>query len=185
MTDPADSARVALAAAEASAASATVASEAAQLAAASLEEVATRSENAVAQAAAALEAAVGVWQSYTPVLENFTTSSTIIGRYQEVGQTCTAQVRVTLDAAPTGIMRVSLPLPGRKPSSYTVLGTALAVKSGTPPKLGVCLPYDSGTSLTAVYFVGHDSNQWVSTNPWTWASGDILSLSIVFEKDGV
>lgn len=121
------------------------------------------------------------WVTYSPTLVASTnptlgTGGSLQGRYTRMGDV--AQVEITLTfgsgmSAGSGVYQFSLPVP-----------PAVAVRH----PLGLCTMFDTSAGAVRTYsamwntasVVMHDvSGSYVAaTNPWTWAAGDTLALSL-------
>lgn len=129
------------------------------------------------------------WTSYTPTVTG-TTAPTVVGRYCQSRGIIAWSVDITLTAAVTGGITVTLPVSARaipngvaRPLGVAearnvgagwymqgvahTLGTGAAVTTAT-----VMLPASSTSSLLAGT---------TATVPWTWASGHTISISGTYE----
>jgi hypothetical protein len=125
--------------------------------------------------------AVGTWQTFTPSLTNISTSA-IAGKYRRISDSMEIQVQATVSSAASGGIRVTIP------SDYSIdtsalassteivtLGSAYALDTGTAYYIGsvISIPGDADE----VQLVGYNNGAlWNATQPFTWASGDKLSV---------
>lgn len=138
----------------------------------------------IQQLAEAMDAQAA-WQTYTPTLvasSNPTLGSgaTFQGRYAVLGDV--AQVEIQLEfgsgmSPGSGVYQLSLPEP-----------PAVAMRH----PLGLCTMFDTSAGAVRTYsamwntakVVMHDvSGSYVAaTNPWTWAAGDTMALSLRYRR---
>lgn len=125
-------------------------------------------------------AAVTDWQSYTPAVTGFTTSS-LAGFWRRVGGNVELRVSATLNAAASGTMQVGLPSGLTIDSTYAPggtegpnFGTIKATKSGVGYHQGIVT---QGNSNTALRFLDDDGAlTYNATIPFTWANADSFDL---------
>lgn len=131
----------------------------------------------------ALAALTDPWTTYTP---SWTASSvnpsigngTISGKYLQAGKFVVAAVDITMGSTTTygtGSWQVSLPV-----ATADALGAGAAIlydgSTAANRKPGAC--YRSASSQ--VQFLG-DTGIVDATNPFTWATGDVLRFTFTFE----
>jgi len=133
-----------------------------------------------------LNAIGGAWTTYTPTVNGYPISSTTRARYAECGKWITVQYRAVLSGAVAGSMTCTLPF---APAASYVGGNGGDVH-------GECLGYDTSTgtyhfgavistsaSLTTVQFQSNTgANTWANSIPWAWASGDVISFNVAYER---
>lgn len=128
------------------------------------------------------------WADYTPTLTNF--SGTVdAARYVAVGKTTFVHVEITLDAAATGALIISLPSTARSlNSTYNYFGSSAFLDDSASTLYPGGVRYN--TSTTAVLTVHNiasgsfvrNSNS-SATVPFTFASGDVVTANFYYEAD--
>lgn len=130
------------------------------------------------------------WQSWTPTFTNFTLGTGTINsaKYTQVGKTVYFRLRITLGSTPGIGTDVQFTLP---------VASASEENSGTAPfnLIGQGILYDAGTA-NYIGYIGTSSTTtaWIlrsvggtqiagltSTQPFTWASGDVIYLRGSYE----
>ncbi len=119
------------------------------------------------------------WTAYTPTISALTTTS-VTGKYRRVNDTLEAYVYVDSGGSASGTIAVSLP------SGLTIDTAKLATTNQNDGALGIATGYSGsayryGTSqyrsTTTVAILDITSaDYWGTTVPWTWDSGDSLSI---------
>lgn len=131
------------------------------------------------------------WSSWTPTWTNQTLgASTVVAKYQRVGKLIVARLNIILGAGfnVTGSIIFSLPVNRAAfagTSGLTPIGHCRLFDTSAPATLeGVVISTAVGTALVAV----HDSSGTYlvatgtgATVPFTWATGDEVSLQICYE----
>lgn len=131
-------------------------------------------------------AVVEEWKSYTPTTTNFPTASAAqrIGKYRRVGDSMEIQVTAEANSSVTGIIEISIPSGFTVDSSkipvtsaYGALGTAMASDIGNQYYISTVI-YGSSTTVKILNNNGSGAlaDYWRVAVPFTWASGDLLSL---------
>jgi len=131
-------------------------------------------------------AVVGEWQTYTPTTTNFATAAAAnrIGRWRRVGDSMQVRIRAEANGGGTGAYDFSMP------SGHTI-DTAKLSTTGVYGNLGTAAAFDFGVAFysgTVVYGTtttvtildgdgsGAAADYWKTAQPFTWASGDIVTL---------
>lgn len=123
------------------------------------------------------------YSSYTPSYTNMGAPTTSDAKYAIVGgNRVEGWVRFTLNASPTGIMTVSLPV-----TAAASMGTGRHVVIGQMVGLRTGIAYEPAfvtlATATTVNFgvVASAMNQWNATTPQTWASTDVFRFTFAYE----
>jgi hypothetical protein len=130
----------------------------------------------------------GAWNSWTPTWTNFTVGNgTVSASYKQIGDTVDIKMIVTLGStsAVSGDVDFSLPVTAVSPSSITSIGNTLS----RDVSVGNFIDGRVGTfSATNVKFYTVEVSGSVlrlkalsATSPFTWATGDIMTLSARYE----
>ena len=123
------------------------------------------------------------WVAYTPTLTNWTLSNgTLAGFYMQAGKLVWGKVSYTVGSSDTksGNLVISLPV------------TKVADGGAGFPLQGTAELFDTSASLRNYVFVAHNAstsmrfydgagNIVVPTVPWTWATGDKLNATFMYE----
>jgi hypothetical protein len=134
----------------------------------------------------------GAMTTYTPALTGSTTnpsigSGTAVGQYSVVGKLVSGDVTITLDtgaSAGSGTYAISLPVAtDASYSGVSVLGTAWLRDASSSQKLCGWAIWNTTTTVN-INIANSTSNHGGVTNasPWTWASGDSISISFRYFK---
>jgi hypothetical protein len=125
------------------------------------------------------------WDTYTPLWTATTTSPTLgngtmTGSYNQVGKTVRFRIRIVLGSTTTvgsGTYFFTLPVTSTLAASDVVCFAAL-LDSSAPARAA-----RTGIVNTASTFFLLDNAGIVVSNaaPWVWASGDIISITGVYE----
>ena len=127
-----------------------------------------------------LEAA---WTSYTPTVSTWTLGNgTATGKYMQVGKTINFRINFTFGSTSVASGQVSFSLPVTSVALFSTpgdpIGTATFRDASVPANDSGPLILSSTTQcqprLASLAVTG------VST-PWTWAAGDLISLSGTYE----
>jgi hypothetical protein len=131
------------------------------------------------------------WTTYVPVVTSGGTApslgnGTLTGAYVRVGKLVHCRIFFQFGSTTnlgTGTLSWSLPLAAASPSGLTTavwVGSALLRdQGGTPGRyVGVCT-VDAGASVAGVLAEG--GSLMTNSVPFTWASTDYMSLSVVYE----
>ena len=129
-----------------------------------------------------------VWQSWTPTLTNFTLGSgTVDAKYIQIGKTVIFRLKFTLASGSAVGSAGTFSTPVTASSAYgtnTTIGDAVFDEAGVGTFLGY-IRLDSTTTLrpiiynAATTYVGQTGV--ASTVPFTWGTGDVISLTGVYE----
>ncbi|MGW8326467.1 hypothetical protein ACWGLE_01025 [Streptomyces sp. NPDC055897] len=136
----------------------------------------------------------GQWTSYTPT---WTSSSgaapvlgngTLDGEYSLNGSTCTIRVSLIGGSTTTwggGLHRFALPFTAASlaNANFSYVGSVLASDVGTFYYPGICRILSAGTFVMAISpntSTGAAPAEWNATRPFTWGSGDYLSLECTY-----
>ena len=129
---------------------------------------------------------MGAWTSYTPVIKGGATTVTatiVYAKYVQIGKTVILQVQanVTSAGAASGRVTVSLPstLPTTISSDMTIVGSFSIKDSGTAYYSGSAWAF-STTTIAGIGYGSVDA-MGVSNPAFTLASGDTVSISIMYE----
>jgi hypothetical protein len=121
------------------------------------------------------------WDTWAPTLTNFTGAGTWC-KYLRIGHIVFVQCLITLNAAPTGQMRISLPFPvvASHPSVHAAaIGNAEALDAGVTAYPGIVDVFSS----TDVYFKSTAAANaiWAATVPFTWGNGDQVGFNATYQ----
>lgn len=124
------------------------------------------------------------WEAYTPTLLNWTLGNgTLTGKRMLAGKWVRFSIELTLGSTSTtaGNLRFAAPATPRIATDLVPIGTAYLLDTSASARrlwvaayttvggTGIC-PHDaSGTGINA-------------TTPWTWATGDLVSINGEFES---
>lgn len=120
------------------------------------------------------------WSGYTPTWTASTTNptlgnGTLNGKYKQIGKTVMVRVTFIVGSTTTfGAGAWHFALPTQAAAQHPGCGYAYDVSAGLYKPLSC---YTPGSAITVV----SDGGIVASTVPWTWASGDQLFLSVVYE----
>lgn len=116
------------------------------------------------------------WATYAPTLSGFAGTVNKARWIDEDGMV-TVQLAITLTAAPTGTMRVSLPVTAAGTNLTAPVGLATG-HTGSQTQMGpVIIP------ATTQMGVRHSStSEWNGTTPFAWASGHVLGITATLER---
>ena len=138
-----------------------------------------------------IDAAIGVWQSYTPTLTASTTNPTNwtqAGRYTRIGDTVVASFKLTAGAsmtAGTGVYYAALPVSADTTvaASGLPVGQARAVGFGASIWTPAVVLEDAGKVRFTwpANVAGGSPNDIAHNVPWAWASTDTIAATITYE----
>jgi hypothetical protein len=117
------------------------------------------------------------WTIYNPTITNVTTSA-IAGRYMRLGNQVTFKFQVTVSAAPTGNITISLPITASASLPNITVGFASGVVAGVYPAMGAVW-LASSTTLQI-----HSSGaglEWSAAQPGVWVNGNIFEATVVYQ----
>jgi hypothetical protein len=113
--------------------------------------------------------------AYTPTITNVTTSS-VAGQYIRHGSLVTFTCKVTVSAAPTGDITISLPIAATFSQANVTVGTASGVVAGTY-YIGTAWLFTSSTLKIHTHGVGLE---WNAANPDAWVNGNNFDLTVTY-----
>lgn len=123
--------------------------------------------------------------TYTPTLTNITGSPTVVARYSVASGIVYESIVITLNGANIGASPgIALPLNSRTPSGFEMLGQALFRKGGAWYEGGILLAAANRIDLVLKLVSGANINMSTNVNatsPFTWASGDSITLKFQYE----
>ena len=129
---------------------------------------------------------IGAWTSYTPVIKGGATTVTATityAKYVQIGKTVILQVQATVTSAGAASGRVTVSFPSALPATIggdmTVIGSFSIKDIGTAYYSGSALAF-STTTIAGLGYGGLDT-MGVHTPAFTLASGDVVSISIMYE----
>lgn len=123
-----------------------------------------------------LNSTASAWTAFTPTLTNFA-ATVSEARYKQTGKIVEFQCVLSLTAAPTGNLRMSLPVTARTSAATPNMGTAHGY-TGTVGRMGILL-YASTTTVD--FLDGSGGANWNATVPFTWASGHAIRIQGCYE----
>jgi hypothetical protein len=113
--------------------------------------------------------------AFTPTVTNVATSA-VTGSYTRHGRTVTVKVSLTVSAAPTGNITISLPIAANAVSPGRTVGLASGVVAGSY-FLGAC--WLATTSTLQIHNHG-TGTEWDATHPGAWANGNSVDLTVEY-----
>jgi hypothetical protein len=123
----------------------------------------------------------GAWSAYVPTWTNLTVGNgTLVARYEEIGKTVHVAISFTFgstSAAGTGVY-VSLPI---NPASTYLATNVLLGSVGLFDASGAWRAGGAFRSGSNVRLIVADGTNLSATAPWTWATGDIISINLTYE----
>lgn len=133
-----------------------------------------------------VETVLSHWGPYVPTWTGATTNpgvgkGTLSGRFVKQGVTVFATITMVAGSDTTfgsGRWFFSVPFPAAAFGQYYV-GNAFAVDEGTTASIGIAT-IEPGDNRVSVW-LHSNANPVKSDNPWTWATGDRLSIQLVYE----
>lgn len=132
----------------------------------------------------------GLWQDYTPVLTNISLGNgTMQARYTQNGMTVHFWVDILFGSTTsvTGSIDIGTPTTGFSTEGFIYpMGTALArlfAASGSNVHKGFTTNDGTGpvSSVRIVAANGTSGGAWNATTPFTWATGDRMMLTAMYE----
>ena len=134
------------------------------------------------------EQPVGAWQSYTVSWTAATTNpsignGTLSGRYTQIGKSVIYSIALVMGSTTTygsGIWRFSLPKSVAS-SSVRYIGQWRAYDTSTDASYSGVTSLSSGNSGIIIFSRDQGSSTLSDVVPFTWASGDELFMTIVYE----
>jgi hypothetical protein len=124
------------------------------------------------------------WQDYTPGFLNFTLGNgTLIARYQKVGNLINVFVRITWGSTTSSGNYPIVGYPATPRNTVYFSGDCTLRDVGTTDYIGRVLMDNSGLLLCTEYTGGNWNVLGVltATDPTTWVTGDIWTLSATYE----
>lgn len=135
----------------------------------------------------------GVWNTYTPTWTATANpaigNGTLEGKYALVGKLCTVRIGMVAGSTTTfgtGEWKFALPFAAAAAgnANFGWVGSASGVRTGVAYNPGTCRIL-SGASIAQIISStaadGSTNAQWSPSVPFTWASTNILSLTIAYE----
>ena len=126
------------------------------------------------------------WTSYTPALTGMTGATINFAKYKSAGKMVILTVAITMGTV-TGSLGVALPTNAAAiGAGFPVLCTALAADVGTNnyPLTALFLlagRVDFHAQVANGTYVNYGTSPTSATVPFTWAAGDILSFTAIYE----
>jgi hypothetical protein len=123
-------------------------------------------------------------QTYTPTWSGLGTppalgNGTISGRYFQIGKLVFLSITLTTGSTSTyGSSSWTFSLPVTAATTHKFTGSALVTDTGTGWYACGCR-IESSTTLSPYY--AFNGNTMTSVHPHTWATGDVLEITIVYE----
>jgi hypothetical protein len=131
-----------------------------------------------------LDEAESVWVSYTPTHSNITVGDGAeAGRYRLEGKTCHFRYHLTLGATSAIAANAAIGLPATVAGSAGVYQVAPAyyLETGVRNWSGVCRLDATGTLGYLIHTEAGGAGAVDATNPFTWGTGDTISVAGVYE----
>lgn len=128
---------------------------------------------------AAFPLGVAAWTAYTPALTSVTLGNgTLAGKYARVGRIVVVSVNLTFGSttAFTGNPRFGLPVTG----VGAQVGVATLIDSGTRTYVAAA-QFGTAANVELVHTESGNFGIVNATNPFTWTTGDSLSITMTFE----
>jgi hypothetical protein len=123
----------------------------------------------------------GAWQSYTPTWTNLTVGNgTVVTKYVRVGSMVTYTGKITIGSTTSIGGFVSVALPVNAQDAF-MNGSARYNDDGTRNYVGAVSVSSVGTSLGFTHSESGGFGSWNATNPFTIATGDVISWNITYE----
>lgn len=129
----------------------------------------------------------GAWQAWSPTYTNLTIGNgTVIARYSQVGKTVTFVFEFTLGSSGSSVgsaPAISLPVVGATVVN-SWLGTARYLDNGVTNYAGAVAILSNGIrpqTLVSSGTYAEIQGGITATAPFTWASGDVMSISGIYE----
>lgn len=136
-----------------------------------------------------VNAVTSAWSTWSPTWTNLTVGNgTVSARYKQVGNLVVARLAFTLGStsAVSGSVAATLPAAAQE-AVLSPLGNAVFRDTGTETYVGVVHVHSSDTSKCEIQ-VKDTSGTYAkrallsSTVPFTWTTGDILLVKLVYES---
>lgn len=144
---------------------------------------------AAAAAIAISKTALGTFTPWTTSVPTWTASvnpsignGSIAGRHTQIGKLVTYGVLVDIGSTTTfgsGAWKFSLPVAPNSSALGKFVGVVFANDTGTAFRVGSVF-FNSSTELILTHH-GDSTGGWGATNPHTWATGDSITFTIVYE----
>lgn len=130
--------------------------------------------------------AIGTWTSYTPVVaQNGTRTITVnYAQYCQINKLCFVNVDLEVTNAGTtaNLVTMTVPVNFSASSARRVSGSGLLYDAGSTDVVLLTAVYNTSTTVRFVTETTTDPQSGLGVNPgFALASGDILSLSLVYE----
>lgn len=128
------------------------------------------------------------WQSYTPTTAGLTLGNgTLVGRYYQIGGLVTVQCQFTLGttSAVTGGITFTTPVTAATDIDANIfvgVGGFYDSSAGSGGRYPGLVRFVSGTTMAIMVGTSPATNPGAS-NPFTWATGDIVAFSVSYEAN--
>ena len=124
------------------------------------------------------------WTSWTPTFTNLTVGNgTLASYYTRIGKTIIAKMSLTLGSGSSVGTQPYFTLPVTSVSQIVAsIGTGTLADAGTSYYQGI--PLWVSTTTCYIYFVSTSGNaytQVTATTPFTWTTGDMIFLELIYE----
>lgn len=130
----------------------------------------------------------GAWTSYTPTFSAFTTGNGIVDfAYSQIGKTVVVQGYVQLGSTSSvgTDFKISFPVTPKTYGTTTQnLGTVLMLDAGTSLYNGTIRYFDTSDFRVQIIAVSGSNiitASITSTSPFTWATGDQITCTLIYE----
>ncbi len=132
------------------------------------------------------------WTEYTPTWAGGSAigNGTMVGRYTQAGQRVDFYVTITMGSTTTfgaGAWTLTLPVAAVANRAWAFTGHAYDTSAGSSnsfPILGTIVPGNSVVNLRCdSTTAGNGMRNVLNTNPFTWASGDVLFVGGTYEVE--
>lgn len=118
---------------------------------------------------------LGAWADYTPTLGWTNTTATIAKWRRVAGKLVSVEFILTLTGTPTGTFSLSLPVTAATTANRVSCGTAMLNDGPSDATRRSATVFLLSTTTASLLVDSATSSALVSTtNPWTWASGDVM-----------
>lgn len=124
--------------------------------------------------ATTVDTAYGTVTDYVPTL-GWTNTTATVAKYQKIGKIVWVEFLLTLTGTPVGTFSLSLPVTAAATANRVAAGVAM-LNDGPSDTTRTSATVFLLSTTTAALLVDNDTTSALvsTTNPWTWASGDLL-----------
>jgi len=124
------------------------------------------------------------WTAYTPTWTNVTVGNgTVLARYGEIGKWVQASITLTLGSTSSvGSGGVYLSLPVTLATGATVTNSVLGSCGFQDSSAGAWRAGAAFRNGSNARLIMADGTNLSATAPWTWATGDLISVLLAFER---